>query len=165
MFFQGLYSALQDDPPGVVLRFVQRTGKNEPFFLCHREFMNGDRKNNPLALKGDAAACVPWLAFNSTNCGSIAIPTFAEHVCEVGFMTRLLTIMLCRYMECTVCLSRVEAMKNLSQLPCVHFMCTDCLVKLYPLNKRGVSCPTCKTSYANYALMQMDGGVALAEQN
>lgn len=36
-------------------------------------------------------------------------------------------------------------MNNRSQLPCVHFLCTACIRKMWPPGTRGpLTCPTCR---------------------
>ena len=36
-------------------------------------------------------------------------------------------------------------MENRSQLPCVHFLCTACIRKMWPPGTRGpLTCPTCR---------------------
>ena len=51
-------------------------------------------------------------------------------------------------------MQEVETIKNRSQLPCVHFLCTDCLKKLFPLNQVGLTCPVCRRNHANYSLIE-----------
>ncbi|EOD25365.1 hypothetical protein EMIHUDRAFT_237794 [Emiliania huxleyi CCMP1516] len=109
--------------------------------------------------------CVPWLLFNGTE-GGITLPPVSDQVCTSSFMARLLKIGVARRTECSVCFKMVKTKDNPSQLPCIHFLCTDCLKKLYQLDKKGLGCPSCKTHFPNYVLTAhsaVPGGVALCE--
>ena len=163
LYVQGLWSCavreLQD-----TLFYVQRTGKNEAFFLCHREFMNGESTSMYRGTK-NRQPCVPWMLFNGVTAG-ITMPPVSDQVCTPSFMARLVKIGVSKLIECSVCLRMVKTKDNPSQLPCIHFMCTDCLKKLFPLDKAGVICPSCKSPYPAYTLrenVQCPGGVALME--
>ena len=164
VYQQGLWSAwgVPDmEEVGGRAFYVQRTGKNEAFFLCHREFMNGESamhaSSNPV--------CVPWLIYNGRP-GGITIPPVGELVCTSGFMARMLRIGISERMDCSICLKMVRTLHNPSQLPCVHYLCTDCLKQLFPLGKRGLTCPTCKTLFPDYRVVEhaaAPGGVVLQE--
>lgn len=163
LYYQGLWSHIVNELQETLF-YVQRTGKNETFFLCHREFMNGE-PNSMYRGTENQQPCVPWLLFNSSP-GGISIPPVSDQVCTTGFMARLLKIGVSTRIECSVCLKMVKPQDNLSQLPCIHFLCTDCLKKLFPLNQRGLTCPSCKTLFPNHFLSAHPtgpGGVALME--
>ena len=159
VFCQGLWCTIVDELKNTLF-YVQRTGKNEVFFLCHREFMCGD-KNSVF----NNFPCVPWLLFNGTE-GGITLPPVSDQACTSSLMARLLKMGVAPRMECTVCFKMVKTNDNQSQLPCIHYLCTDCLKKLFPLDKKGLSCPSCKTHFPNYMLVahsRVPGGVALNE--
>lgn len=159
LYCQGLWSTMVGELRNTLF-YVQRTGKNEAFFLCHREFMGADKSSMINNLP-----CVPWLLFNGTE-GGITLPPVSDQVCTSSFMARLLKIGVARRTECSVCFKMVKTKDNPSQLPCIHFLCTDCLKKLYPLDKKGLGCPSCKTHFPNYVLTAhsaVPGGVALCE--
>jgi hypothetical protein len=81
--------------------FVQRTGRNEAFFLCHREFMHAE---NPSGQQG--ISTVPWLLYNGTV-GGLTIPNYSEQCCTISYMARLFQIGLSARVECSVCLQMV----------------------------------------------------------
>lgn len=162
LYYQGLWSNTVSELEDTLF-YVQRTGKNETFFLCHREFMNGDQGSIYRGAE-NGQMCVPWMLFKSP--GNITIPPFSDQVCNTGFMARLLKIGASSRIECSVCLKMVKTQQNPSQLPCIHFLCTDCLKKLFPLDKKGLTCPSCKTMFPGYLLSAhptVPGGVALME--
>ena len=162
LYYQGLWSNTVSELEDTLF-YVQRTGKNEAFFLCHREFMNGDQGSIYRGAE-NGQMCVPWMLFKSP--GNITIPPFSDQVCNTGFMARLLKIGASSRIECSVCLKMVKTQQNPSQLPCIHFLCTDCLKKLFPLDKKGLTCPSCKTMFPGYLLSAhptVPGGVALME--
>ena len=163
LYYQGLWSNTVSELEDTLF-YVQRTGKNETFFLCHREFMNGDQGSIYRGQSMNGQMCVPWMLFKSP--GNITIPPFSDQVCNTGFMARLLKIGASSRIECSVCLKMVKTQQNPSQLPCIHFLCTDCLKKLFPLDKKGLTCPSCKTMFPGYLLSAhptVPGCVALME--
>ena len=80
---------------------------------------------------------------------------------------------------CSICLEEKSMEQNPSQLPCVHFMCSLCLRKLFPplpqhelgnnaygRSKKGIACPVCRTEFPNHRVAEhpsVPGGVALME--
>ena len=156
--------ALQRDGGPRRAFYVQRTGRNEAFFLTHRELQYGDAE---VFTEGGGYSTAPWLVFNAVG-GSCIAPPVWKYGCEPGYMARLLRSSLDPNVECTVCLEAIEFKRNPSQLPCMHIMCTTCLKKLYGGQSRsaGLTCPSCKDHFPNYALLQRHGspgGVVLAE--
>ena len=85
---------------------------------------------------------------------------------EPAYIARLCSSILATDLSCAVCLETMDGKLSPSQLPCAHFMCVDCLKKLFHLRQRGLTCPTCKTHFERYILDEhpmVPGGVCLAE--
>ncbi|EOD22858.1 hypothetical protein EMIHUDRAFT_95474 [Emiliania huxleyi CCMP1516] len=139
----------------LTLFYVQRTPRNEGFFVAEREYYGRDRGGN--------AAAMPWLVFSGRRHGSpdgpvggTLIPPQGRRCSTIPFMLRLVRTILSPRVECTVCLAPQDLMGS-SQLPCVHLLCSDCAKKLYPLERPGLTCPTCKEHFPRHALISLEG--------
>ena len=69
-------------------------------------------------------------------------------------------------LTCPVCLEPFRVANNPAQLPCAHFMCIQCIKKLYPVEKKGLKCPVCQRNHATYMVCEhagAPGGVMIAE--
>ena len=107
---------------------------------------------------------MPWLIFG--NGGTIQ-PAGGEQACEPNLMARVALLSICESRECTVCLEKMRVMESRSQLPCVHFLCTGCIRKLWPPPTRGpLTCPTCRAVHQNYGTASepsLPGGISFVE--
>ena len=155
LYYQGLWSHIVNELQETLF-YVQRTGKNETFFLCHREFMNGE-PNSMYRGTENQQPCVPWLLFNSSP-GGISIPPVSDQVCTTGFMARLLKIGVSTRIECSVCLKMVKPQDNLNRLPCIHFS-HRLPQEALPLEQGGLTCPSCKTLFPTTSCQHIRQGL------
>ena len=152
------------------LIYVQRTPETAPFFLCHREIVC---PTLPHLSDSRSLATFPWLVISTSI---TALPTAWAGCCEQNFIVRLCLHCCQPTRQCTICLEEKPVAKNPSQLPCVHFLCAECLRKQFPVsgymaanNERdsnGLTCPTCKLHFPNHRVLDspgLDGGVAITE--
>jgi len=157
-----------------VILFVQSTPETAPFFLAHREFYGP--ASNMHATNIDELAALPWLCINET---ATMVPNHWARCCKKNDMVRLCVNMAGRTFTCPICHEERDFAQNPSQLPCAHFLCTDCLKRLVPTEsvldrlhnkpgeaKRGITCPVCRTNFPQHSLGEhaaAPGGVALFE--
>ena len=130
---------------------MQRTTRNEAFFVCEREVHGVERGRN--------TATPPWVLFTSQNedgkLRGVIMPPQGPKCSTVPFIVRLVRSVLASTVECVVCLESHEQMA--CQLPCVHAICTPCLRKLFQLNRLGLTCPTCREHYPQHKIIETKG--------
>ena len=69
-------------------------------------------------------------------------------------------------LACAVCMESMSVADAPSQLPCAHFMCTVCMKKLFPIDKRGLKCPSCQREHRSWSFQRHEaapGGVVIVE--
>jgi len=142
--------------------FVQRTALTAPFFLAHRELILGQ-----LFIGSSCVPTLPWALFGDNM---TAMPPQWEHACQPDFMIRLSVHCSTPRAQCAVCLEEKPAAESPGQLPCVHFICGECLPKTFtPLTRdeyarvsgmawserqiAGLSCPVCRHHFKGYAVV------------
>lgn len=162
--------------------FFQKTEATEPLFLAHRELI----LHNIYSQTGDSVTTVPWMLIGHE---STIMPAPWEKCCHADFMQRLCLQNLKLRAQCCICLEEKLVASSPCQLPCVHFICSSCLPKLYqgdaaedgravhadrPLDRSierqistGLTCPVCKHHFPNHSVIsapEIPGGVAIAER-
>ena len=154
-----------------VFIFVQSTPQTAPFFLAHREFFG---PSATLHTNNDSLAALPWLLMMQRV---TVVPTPWVRCCKKDYMVRVCLNLDKPEFTCPICHEERKVADNPTQLPCSHFLCTDCLKQLSPptsvldrLHKKqqagGLSCPVCRAHFPNHSLSEhasAPGGVALFE--
>ena len=157
-----------EDPDALALQkeavYVQQTEANAHFFLLHRELypagMVGDG-SSAAPVSPDSISTYPYLLFRP---GRIVLPPHAQKdISTVAFAMRLMRTGVTNTFECAVCLETCDFPSNLSQLPCIHHCCVDCMQKMWEHDKKGLTCPVCKQSYPRHSLVKHDGTSMIAE--
>ena len=90
-------------------------------------------------------------------------PHAQKDISTVAFAMRLMRTGVTNTFECAVCLETCDFPSNLSQLPCIHHCCVDCMQKMWEHDKKGLTCPVCKQSYPRHSLVKHDGTSMIAE--
>ena len=156
------------DPDALALQkeavYVQQTEANAHFFLLHRELypagMVGDGSSTA-PVRPDSISTYPYLLFRP---GRIVIPPHAQKdISTVAFAMRLMRTGVTNTFECAVCLESCDFPSNLSQLPCIHHCCVDCMRKMWKHDKKGLTCPVCKQNYPRHSLVKHAGTSMIAE--
>ena len=87
-------------------------------------------------------------------------------VSDLTYIVRFCVNSLAKDVACAVCMENLDVRHNPSQLPCAHFLCVECMKKLFQIGRRGPKCPVCMRVYEKWALVEhkrAPGGVLLAE--
>ena len=148
------------------LIYVQRTGRNEAFFLAQREMpFAGDS----LGAADLSQATRPWLLYYSGGdcAGGVLVPPVSQRCVHLPFMLRTILAGTSDELECTVCLEPMSLSDNPSQLPCMHVVCASCAGRMWLEQPEvGLTCPTCKEHHARHACVphpDVPGGISLVE--
>ena len=164
----GTWPSERTDPAALALHkeavYVQQTEANAHFFLIHRELLPvgqlGDG-SSAAPIHPDSCSTYPYLLFRP---GRITVPPHAQkEISTVAFAMRLMTTGITDTFDCSICLESCHIANNMSQLPCIHYCCIDCMQKMWEHGKRGLKCPVCKQEYPNHSLQKKSGYSVIAE--
>jgi ankyrin repeat protein len=162
----GTWPSERTDPAALALHkeavYVQQTEANAHFFLIHRELLPvGMIDTSSAPMHPDSCSTYPYLMFRP---GRITVPPHAQkEISTVPFAMRLMKTSLTDTFDCSICLESCKISNNMSQLPCIHYCCVDCMQKMWQHGKRGLKCPVCKQEYPNHSLEKKSGYSVIAE--
>ena len=115
---------------------------------------------------GKGTCTMPWIIYLAVPGTPELITPHADFSAEVAYIARLCSGAVATDLTCPVCLEPFRVANNPAQLPCAHFMCIQCIKKLYPVEKKGLKCPVCQRNHATYMVCEhagAPGGVMIAE--
>lgn len=148
------------------LYYVQRTQQTEAHMLLCRELMNSGRMNEI-----GSAFALPWLVYGGGEQGGggegeMITPAASEWCAELSYIARLVVGATGSTLSCSICLEAISLQESPSQLPCFHVLCTGCMKKLFPIDMKGLKCPSCQREHRSWSLQRHEaapGGVCVVE--